>query len=432
MTLLPRNATATELAIEQTLAYGDRLAVADAALRTFKDTPHDALLPFLVWEFGVGELLPWLGEDARRAISEGLEWNRLRGTPAALKTLIGWVQDEPIAIEEEEAGTAHFAEFMIDSGRVLSDAEVARLVAAAKLAAPARSRLARIFHAYDIRRFKLDDSRLGDALLSDYSGTPWPGDGATRLSFGRWKRLTLDCSLRALAAGRTALHASRVRYTDRCLLDEMRVSQCEPVPNPKIEHGHSIEATQNSFVEGVAALRPERKFCRAQIVLSDGPALEDTNGCTPYAVFEALDAPRFALGHSRLSDRDGRGRWRAILERIDARHAAPILVPEATTARGHETTHRLIAEPWLDFRTSGLRLSHDRPAVGVGMLAQRNAVHRRDAAYVSQRWRGGWQAKPWGAMREFIETRHFTTWGHLFRLSGLKLSDTLPADLATE
>ena len=407
MSLLPKNATSVERALEAATAPDRHLAGSDAALRTFKDAPPDALLPSLVWEYAVGELVPWLGGDACRAIADGVAWNRLRGTPAALKTLLGWVWPTPIAIEEEEAGSAHFAEFMVDPGRVLSDAEVATLVAAARLSAPARSRLARVFHAYDIRRLRLDHSRLGDAMLSDYSGTPWPGDGHTRLSFGRWQQIELNCGLQTLSANREALHAQRVRYADRCLLDEMLTSVCKPLPNPKIEHGQSIEAVQINALEGRGEMRPERKFCRAQIVLSDGPALEDTNACLPVAHFVPGEATHFVLSVSRLSDHDGRGRWEAVLERLERRQQVVSFVSGPTSTHARARVHERRAAPWRQFRTSHLRLSHDRPDSALGSLTQRSVLHGSLAAYSGQRWVGGWSNQSWSERREIIESEYY-------------------------
>ncbi|MCZ4128623.1 phage tail protein [Stutzerimonas balearica] len=175
--LLPANATP----LEQTLSLATdplfRLALPADAIRQFKSDPSDPLLPWLIWEYGLGELLPYLPEP-RRAIAEGILWQRLRGTPAALATALSWIGMR--ATVEQEPPGVHFAEFQLDPGQVLdSDTAIANLIAIARLSAPARSRLSRIYHGYDLRRVVLDESRLGEALLSDHSGVFWR-DGQTK------------------------------------------------------------------------------------------------------------------------------------------------------------------------------------------------------------------------------------------------------------
>ena len=180
--LLPANATPLEQALSLSTDSLTRLALPAEAIRQFKTDPSDPLLPWLIWEYGLGELLPYLPQP-RQAIAEGILWQRLRGTPAALSTALSWIGMR--ATVEQEPPGVHFAEFQLDPGQVLdSDTAIANLIAIARLSAPARSRLSRLYHGHDLRRVVLDESRLGDALLSDHSGVFWR-DGQTKLSFGR-------------------------------------------------------------------------------------------------------------------------------------------------------------------------------------------------------------------------------------------------------
>jgi len=184
--LLPPNASRLERALSLTTDPLTHLGPASDALIDFKTNPADSLLPWLIWEYGLGELLPYLPEP-RRAIAEGIRWQRLRGTPAALTTALSWIG--ATATVEQEMPGIHFAEFQFDPGLVLdTDTAIANLIAIARLSAPARSRLSRIYHGYDLRRLVLDDSQLGEALLSDHSGVFWR-DGLTKLSFGRVRQL---------------------------------------------------------------------------------------------------------------------------------------------------------------------------------------------------------------------------------------------------
>lgn len=334
--LLPANATALEIAIAQTIDTAHLHAPAEA-IRTVKWAPTDGVLPYLIWEYGLEELLPYLPEP-RRAIREGVIWQRLRGTPQALAVALSWIGAGAVVVEQEEPGGAHWAEFQFDPGRVLADAEVDRYIAVARLSAPARSRLSRIYHGHDLRRVVLDTSRLGDALLSDYSGSVWT-DGQTRLSFGRRWLESADASSLLLASQieRLRAHTVAARYRDRCLLDEMAIG-CVPLPNPKIEAATLYEKVLALSLVGQAITRPERRFARAQIVLSEQWRLADTNACTPPRVWIAADET-FRLGDA-LSSGIGRGHWEAITERLEREAQSAIVAPAAALVASRDRLAR--------------------------------------------------------------------------------------------
>jgi len=73
--LLPPNASRLERALSLTTDPLTHLGPASDALIDFKTNPADSLLPWLIWEYGLGELLPYLPEP-RRAIAEGIRWQR--------------------------------------------------------------------------------------------------------------------------------------------------------------------------------------------------------------------------------------------------------------------------------------------------------------------------------------------------------------------
>ena len=100
--LLPANATPLEQALSLSTDALSRLALPADAIRQFKTDPTDPLLPWLIWEYGLGELLPYLPEP-RQAIAEGILWQRLRGTPAALSTALSWI-GMSASVEQEPPG----------------------------------------------------------------------------------------------------------------------------------------------------------------------------------------------------------------------------------------------------------------------------------------------------------------------------------------
>ncbi|MEA1052363.1 phage tail protein [Lamprobacter modestohalophilus] len=322
--LLPPNATAFEKALSRVSDLYGRGALLSDALPGFKLDAPDALLPWLIWEYGLGELLPYLREP-RRVLEEGLLWQRLRGTPESLRIALGWVGLAEVALEQEPPGV-HFAEFQFDPGRVLrDDALIADLVAVSRLAAPARSRLSRIVHGYDLRRCILSQCQTGDCLLSDYSGSVWAGDGVTRLSFGEThfgERALDQITARVTDAAREATLVGFARMIDRFILDYSRLGGQDAVRNPEFMHAHLFTFGNLDVSPDPFGVLPERRFCKAMVVLSDSTALGDINACTPrFAWIEQGEAMRFGGGDA-LSESTHRLLRQEILERFWRAHPA--------------------------------------------------------------------------------------------------------------
>jgi len=262
--LLPPNATALERSLSLSTDLLTRLGGETDPLKGFKTDSIDSLLPWLIWEYGLGELLPYL-PDPRLAIAEGISWQRLRGTPAALTTALSWIG--ATATVEQETPGIHFAEFQFDPGLVLDDdGAIANLIAIARLSAPARSRLSRIYHGWDLRRVVLDESRLGEALLSDHSGVFWQ-DVQTKLSFGRVRQWANQPSDLGVVTVQEAVRFAAARLMDRYLLDFSSLG----------DPGHS--RTRRSCIRTCSPWPMRREFptpsraTRAQVLQSDGGAL---------------------------------------------------------------------------------------------------------------------------------------------------------------
>ena len=311
--LLPANATPLEQALSRATDAHTRLALPVDAIRQFKTDPADALLPWLIWEYGLGELLPYL-PDPRRAIASGILWQRLRGTPAALSTALAWI-GMSATLEQEPPGV-HFASFQLDPGRVLDDdTEIAHLISIARLSAPARARLSRIYHGHDLRRAVLSESRLGQALLSDHSGVFWR-DGLTKLSFGRSFTQAAQASGQALEPSREAVRYAVARLLDRTLLSFSALGDPGHTPNALFVHSR-LRALANALgVPDPIGMRPERRFARAQVLLSDSTPLGDINANLPRFVWQEAGHP-IALGAGDpLSATPHRLRRVEVLERL--------------------------------------------------------------------------------------------------------------------
>ena len=383
--LLPSNATPLERALSQTTDSLAHLGVLSDHLRDFKTQPGDALLPWLIWEYGLSELLPYL-PDPRLAIRDGIRWQRLRGTPAALSTALAWV-GMSATVEQEPPGT-HFSEFQLDPGQVLdTNQAIANLVAIARLSAPARSRLSRLVHGYDLRRMLLDDSRLGESLLSDNSGVLWM-DGKTQLSFGRVRNFALPPHSATTQTAREAVRFAVARLIDRYLLDFSVLGDPGHTPNEDILHSHLFTLANAWGVQIPQTVLPERRFCRAMVVLSDSTALGDSNACTP-RWFRKEHGQALSLGGGDgLSNTPHRLIRVEVLERIEAVYPANLTV-QAFTLKPHRRStraHRVMARA--DQTLGTLILGETTPSFDRGFL-HRLSTHRNaplpDAA--------GWRAR---------------------------------------
>lgn len=311
--LLPANRTGLEAALSESL--GPRLVDRPLGIRGLKLDPAEPLLPWLIWEYGLGELRPWLA-DPRRAIAEGVLWQRLRGTPAALATALGWIGVAG-AVEEEGPGSG-YALFQLGLDAAPDTDAVQAIVQLATLSAPARARLARLYNSeWDRRRFEASHSDWGD-LLGDWSGVPaW--DQGPRLSFGRRhaaaSRLDLPAAPLARVHGiRTG--AAWATALDRFLLDVHRLGE-DPWHrlNPAVSGGRTlVAATTDRSLASPTSLVPRRVFARACVVLSDSDPLGDTNATfNPRRRIETGRALR--LDDDRLGDLI----WRIAFEPIDER-----------------------------------------------------------------------------------------------------------------
>ena len=340
--LLPANATPLEQALSLSTDALSRLALPADAIRQFKTDPTDPLLPWLIWEYGLGELLPYLPEP-RRAIAEGILWQRLRGTPAALSTALSWI-GMSASVEQEPPGV-HFAEFQLDPGQVLdSDTAIANLIAISRLSAPARSRLSRIYHGHDLRRVVLDESRLGDALLSDHSGVFWR-DGLTKLSFGRLRKFAHPPQEITLAPTREATRFAVARLIDRYLLDFSALGDPGHTRNEEILHSHLFTLANALGLPEAQSLLPERRFARAMVVLSDSTPLGDINANLPRFAWREEGQAITLGGRDKLSATPHRLIRIEVLERSLRGHPGDLVVPPLSLQAHREpiAVHRVQA-----------------------------------------------------------------------------------------
>lgn len=351
MTLLPPNATAQERAVEQAMLLAGQVHAGVDGILSFKEAPPEAVLPWLVWEYGLEELLPFL-PTARDVIEQGRPWERIKGTPEAVRLALSWLNYGAPSIEEETPAGAHWFEFMVDPGGVPDRYEYLQDVAdLARLSAPVGTILSRIFHGYDVRRFMLDGSQFGD-LLSDYSGVRDQDMGLV-LSFGRStpSAAFLDDGAAATDITLARTHFTNHKYQDRLIWDFGRFGDV-PIKNHPIMHAHLFQI-DGQGVQLLQIAADDLVLPKAAVVLSDGFVLGDTNA--PLFAFEyhELGAPAPLSEGLALSGEPWRIEKRPVDERFErpgASFAAYRATPEiVSSAEARHTSWALNGRTWGPF-----------------------------------------------------------------------------------
>lgn len=184
--LLPPNATQLERDFSRVCSSLQRVAPPVPIIRTAKRTDIPAsVVPWLIYEYGLGEILPYLGNNQRLALQDGILWQRIRGTPESVHVALSWIGIEGL-IEEPEGGTDRWAEYMLGLNAATDGDEIIdRITAISRISSPVRSRLQRIYAVHDFRRAVWDEFLWDDgSIYDDHSGVrprpDWP-----QISYGR-------------------------------------------------------------------------------------------------------------------------------------------------------------------------------------------------------------------------------------------------------
>lgn len=310
ITLLPSSGSPQEQALADAIDYD----INPRVIRGFKFAPSDSVLPWLIWEYGLGEILAWV-PDPRQAIQDGVRFQRIRGTPASLRMALKWMNIENIYIEEEPPGK-HFAEFQVGIHDVPNDFFVDNVVALAKLSAPTRSRLMRMYNdRYDIRRFMLDQSDWG-SLLSDYSGVRLTPDGPV-LSFGRFNPFEAAAPTPQLQFSTARRHHNSSLSDDLYRLDVAFLGITDP--HTRNYNGIYVRDHIGQNLDPLSPFTPDFEpplhLAKALIVLSDSWRLGEINACFAVATQKEVGAT-FILSQDQLSNHVWYFLYREILERF--------------------------------------------------------------------------------------------------------------------
>ena len=296
MSLLPYNATKFERTVEQAIKYNVDPNV--LAGFKFKTTGSNINLA-LSWEYSLAQINV---DNFKERVIEGLKFHRLKGTPYSLKQALSWYELTGIIIEEEHFGE-RFANFQIGFDELPDVLDVDTIINIAKLAAPLRSNLFRLYNKeHDVRDFILDHSDWGD-ILSDYSGVRLSED-SPQLSFGRKMFAEAEVGNYEINSSFENEHSNSALIEDGFkldfgILDETRLS--EPV-YPIHHHAETVLENLDYIGEKI----PENLIqpitsCRAMITLSDAETTLGDLQCCFAGNYEKLNNEPFKLSFHQLS-----------------------------------------------------------------------------------------------------------------------------------
>ncbi len=182
--LAPGNATDRDLVIAEVCDPLVRLADAYDAIRANDRSPSPDWMPWLVAEWGLGELVPYI-PNPYLLCEVGPSWQRIRGTPAAIATGIGWV-DYAATLEWAlpRRRRWHLWQMLLDRLPDAEQPDLDRIDGIASLSDDATSHFWRGFRGWDVRPMETGMRRWGAAMWGASSGVRIRDRGAL-WSFGR-------------------------------------------------------------------------------------------------------------------------------------------------------------------------------------------------------------------------------------------------------
>lgn len=335
--LLPSNATPLEKGLE-----GLFQSVLDVSqLRGFKTKPDamDLIFEDLVQEYGLEEVRLWI-QDSSKVLEEGILFQRLRGTPAAMKIALKWTGLENVVIEEAGPGE-HFAEFQLGLEGLPSNLSVEALVALADMAKPARSRFSRLYNSlYDKRRLVLDENDDGDFLSGD-SGVEING---LQISLGREQSYTASEGLLGEAM-ESLLRDHIAGVTDHFVfrLDDSRLDdEKTELWDPGFVHEHALNFVVQDCLANTPNAIQDVHTClaKSQLILDDGFALDSENAVLGASTLQEVGISFILDSQDTLSNHVWKQERVEILERFYEEHASEALADvegtfETPTQRHH-------------------------------------------------------------------------------------------------
>ncbi|WP_375673854.1 phage tail protein [Bartonella sp. TS82HLJMH] len=181
--LLPTHATEFEKRLADACDFhqdvdGSVLGISRAKLIT----RPPRFLPWLIEEYGLGELTPYV-PNLYDLIDQGIQWQRLRGSLAAIEVGLEWLQITA-RFTPAWTGRAWWNSFQLDFDQLPERKSLEAIEAITDLSKSLRSDFRRGVYGYDVQAVECNMSRLDDSMLEYESGVSLTA-GGTLFSFGR-------------------------------------------------------------------------------------------------------------------------------------------------------------------------------------------------------------------------------------------------------
>lgn len=183
--LLPQNATPLERAVSESVDWLPELGLGADELHSFKlNTPLPSIVPWLVVEYGLGPITPYL-PDLATVLDYGVRWQRVKGTPQGVAESLTWTGYAFDELYEAPTRRTRWHLFELDMDRFWDDeSDLDTIEAVARMSGPVRSEFWRGYEGYNVRAHDWSHSRWGDGIWGDSSGVRLH-DGGVKWSFGR-------------------------------------------------------------------------------------------------------------------------------------------------------------------------------------------------------------------------------------------------------
>ncbi|WP_212112973.1 phage tail protein [Bartonella queenslandensis] len=181
--LLPSHATEFEKRLADACDFhqdvdGSVLGISRAKLIT----RPPRFLPWLIEEYGLGELSPYV-PNLYDLIDQGLAWQRLRGSVAAIELGLQWLELSA-HFTPAWSGRAWWNSFQLEFNQLPEQSSLEAIEAIVRLSKSLRSDFRRGTYGYDVEAIESNMSRLDDSMLDFESGICLTARG-TLFSFGR-------------------------------------------------------------------------------------------------------------------------------------------------------------------------------------------------------------------------------------------------------
>lgn len=183
--LLPINSELWERCIADAISLPVQLQDAVTASHAVKwKSPPPSFLPFLVYELGLGELTPYV-PNLYNLLDEGVNWQRVRGTPAAISMGLSWISYSA-TLEEAPVSRRWWNSFQLRFSALpqKDNPDLEQIEGITTLSVPKRSQLRRGVFQYDVGALTADETRFDAAMPDRESGISTTPKG-TIWSFGR-------------------------------------------------------------------------------------------------------------------------------------------------------------------------------------------------------------------------------------------------------